>query len=145
MIKTEMAGNISLKPISDFFVENLAASAASRIANEFALYVKQHRFDEYYENKTGETKGSIGVYRGTAKKPVFVVKAGLGIRGSLNYLAGLYKGEAVSRSGKTFSYARPRDLIKTGWKEFGGAGKLQSLYEQTLQRKISEAEAAIGN
>jgi len=143
MIKTDITGTISLKPFGTDFVEDIAAASAAKIANEFASYIRQHRFDEYYKNQTGETKNSIGVFRMKSKVPAFTVRAGLGIRGNLNYLAGLYKGKSVSRSGKTFSYARPRDLMKSGWREFGGEGKLQHIYEQTLAKKIKESEAKL--
>lgn len=143
MIKAEASGNISLMPLGDDFVREIGAAAASKVANDFTWYLKNRRFLDYFENQTGETKESIGVFRARGKKPAFVAKAGLGIRGSLNYLAGLYRGQAVSRSGKTFHFARKRDFIKGGWKDFEGQGRLKLAYNEILKRKIKEAEAKL--
>jgi len=138
----EESGGINLRAIyGDNLVADIASSTAAKLANEFAWYVRFHRFDELFENTTGETKDSIGVYRKRGKNPVFIVKAGLRIRGSLNYLAGLYKGQAKSQSGKTFSYYKQRDLFTRGWIEFGGREKQAVYYQQMLEKRIKEAEA----
>jgi hypothetical protein len=140
MMAAEMKGGISLAPIKDFFVETLAARVAAKISGEFAAYLKNSRFDELFEDRTGETRESIGSYRYKSKAPAYTVRAGIGIPGNLNYLAGLYRGKAVSRGGKAFSYARKRGLVNDGWKAWGGAGKLSAAYEEILKGVIAEAE-----
>ena len=52
----------------------------------------------------------------------------------LNYLAGLYRGEAVSRSGKKFMYARPREVINTGWASWAGNQNIEVIYKNSKKR-----------
>ena len=138
MITLEVSGSIGLPP-SDF-IEELAAKSVASTSRRFAEYLKNRRFDELFETKTGKTKESIDIYRYKSKNPAYVVKAGVGIPGNLNYLMGLYRGRATSRSGKVFSYARPRDLLTEGWKAWGGEGKLQAASEEMLNKMISDWE-----
>ena len=143
MIDTEIKGSISLKPIEEFFIENIAARTTAKTAAEFVNYLKNRRFDELFENQTGKTRESIGLYRWKSKAPAYVVKAGVGVPGNLNYLAGLYRGKAVSRSGKVFSYARKRDLITEGWKVWDGDTQMANIGENMMQKSIGEAEKKI--
>ena len=144
MISAEIkGGNISLMPLGDDFVESLAARSVAKISSEFAKFIKNRRFDELFNSQTGKTKESIGAYRYKSKAPTYLVRAGLGIPGNLNYLAGLYRGKAVSRSGKVFQYEKKRDLINDGWNAFGGDSKVTDLYENTLNKAIGEAEAKL--
>jgi hypothetical protein len=139
-VETEIKGSVDLSKISDFLLSALAGRTTAKVAGRFAEYLKNRRFEDLYENRTGETKESIGAYRYKSKTPAYIVKAGLGIPGNLNYLAGLYRGEAVSRSGKRFSYARKRDLINDGWASWGGGAKIESAYNEVLEGVIKEAE-----
>ena len=142
MIKAQLSGEMSLYKMFGYdLVEDIASATAAKTANEFANYVRDNRFNSLYNNKTGETKDSIGVYRLRGKNPVFASRAGLGVRGNLNYLAGLYRGYATSRSGNTFSYDKPRDLITTAWRDFGGEGKINQYFHEILQKRIKEAGA----
>jgi hypothetical protein len=136
-IEAEVAGGFPGWLQGDF-IEEVGAKSAASASHRFAEYLKNHRFDELFNDQTGETKGSIDTYRFKGKKPAYVVKAGVGIPGNLNYLAGLYRGEARSRSGKLFSYARKRDLIIEGWKKWGGDRMLQSASRETLEKMIAE-------
>jgi hypothetical protein len=138
MIKVVSSGDFNM-PDSDF-LEVLAATSAAGASHRFLEFLKNRRFNELFQNQTDETRESINTYRLRGKKPAYVVKAGVGILGNLNYLAGLYRGKAVSKSGKVFSYARKRDLIKDGWKAWGGEGKLKAASEEKLKKMIAEAE-----
>ena len=139
MIKTEISGELNLKTIyGNDLVEDIASATAARVGNEFAYYIKKNRFNSLFENQTGKTLDSIGVYRKTGRKPTFVIKAGLNIKGSLNYLAGLYRGQSVSRSGKKFSYYKPRDLIVPSWQSFGGDKRLNDVFQIILEKRIKE-------
>ena len=123
------------------FTENVAAVSVATASGRFTAYLRNQRFHKYFEDRTGETRGSIGRYRYKTKAPAYVVKAGVGIPGSLNYLAGLYRGRAVSRSGKVFDYkggARP--MLEESWKAWGGKGKLETISEEVLEKMIAEAE-----
>jgi len=137
MITTEIKGELNLKSIyGNDLVEDIASATTAKVSNEFAHFIRENRYYNYFEKDTGKTLSSIGVYRKSGSKPVYVIKAGLGIRGSLNYLAGLYKGQAVSRSGKTFSYYKPRDLIVPGWQEFNGDNRLHTAFKEILKNRI---------
>ena len=125
------------------FIEEVGAKSVASASGRFAEFLKNRRFDELFNDDTGETKGSIGKYRYKTKNPAYVVKAGVRIPGNLNYLAGLYRGHAVTKSGKVFSYARKRDLINDGWKSWGGKGKLEAISEEMLEKMIAKAEAKI--
>ncbi len=141
MMKTEAEGSISLTALEENFVEIVAAKTVAKVSNLFSDYLKDKRFEVLFDSKTGETRKSIGVFRSNAKNPAYIVKAGLGIPGNLNYLAGLYRGEAVSRSGKKFAYARPRDLINTGWTAWGGDRNIENIYDQILKKVLKGAGA----
>jgi hypothetical protein len=119
-------------------IEELGAKSVASASRRFSEYLKNQRFDALFDDQTGETKGSIGAYRFKGEKPAYLVKAGIGIPGNLNYLAGLYRGRAHSRSGKEFSYARKRNLIVEGWKKWGGEAHLQSASQEMLQKLIAE-------
>ena len=139
-LETETRGGISLKPYGDL-IESVAARSIASASGMFAEFLKNRRFDELFENRTGETKNSIGSYRYKGKKPAYVVKAGAGIKGGLNYLLGLYRGyRGVSGSGKVM-YTKKRDLITGGWKDWGGEGRLEAVSEEMLERMIKQAEA----
>jgi len=149
MISAEIkGGNISLMPLGDDFVESMAASTSAKIANEFGDFIKNRRFDELFESHGGVkgsigkvfTKDTIGAYRKKGKVPVYIVRAGLGVPGNLNYLAGPYRGKAVSRAGKVFSYEKKRDLINDGWKAWGGDQKAALIGEELAEKKVSEGE-----
>jgi len=134
------------------FIEEVGAKSVASASHRFIEYLKNHRFDELFDEGSDEnrkmkngglrisTRESIGTYRFKGKKPVYVVKAGVGIPGNLNYLAGLYRGKARSRSGKEFSYARKRDLLREGWKKWGGNEMLQSASQEMLEKMIADAE-----
>ena len=140
MITTERKGNISLKPIEEFFIRDISARSVAKVGREFSDFLKYRRFGELFEDQTGETRESIGLHRARGKKPAYVVRAGIGIPGNLNYLKGLYRGRAVSRSGKVFSYARQRNLIDDGWRIWGAEQKAVAVGEEMLQRAVNEAE-----
>ncbi len=122
---------------TEFEVEELSAKVVASSSAQFAKWLRNSRFEKLFENRTGETKESIGLYRAKGKNPAYMVKAGVGIPGSLNYLAGLYRGKAKSKSGKEFSYAAPRDLLTDGWRIWHGEQKVKEAYELYL-RKLSK-------
>jgi len=138
-IEAEVTGGLP-EWLEGDFIEEVGAKSVASASRRFLEYLKNHRFDELFNDQTGETKGSIGTYRFKGEKPVYVVKAGCGITGNLNYLAGLYRGKAHSRSGKEFSYARKRDLINESWKKWGGTGKLEAASLEMLEKMIADAE-----
>jgi len=144
LVSAEAEGGINL-PIVDYFLEKLAARTVAKVSGEFAKHLERQRFNELFEDRTGKTKKSIGAYRDRSRVPAYIVKAGLGIPESLNYLAGLYRGRAVSRSGNPVSYSQRRDLINGGWKAWGGDGKINAAYEEMLKKVIGESEAEIGS
>ena len=140
MITTDIKGELNLNTVyGNNLVEEIASATAAKVSNEFAYYIRKNRYHDYFEKDTGKTSDSIGVYRRSGRKPVYVIKAGLNIKGSLNYLAGLYKGQAVSRSGKKFNYYKPRNLIVPGWRDFKGDLRLRDAFQQILENKIKEA------
>jgi hypothetical protein len=149
MIKAEITGDFNI-PHPDF-IETLGAKSVSSASHRFVEFLKNRRFYELFNEGLGlrdkkgmflgsHTVDTIDTYRFKGKHPTYVVKAGVGITGNLNYLAGLYSGRAVSKSGKVFSYARKRDLINDGWKAWGGEGKLEAASEEQLEKMIAEAE-----
>ncbi|MCL2205705.1 MAG: hypothetical protein FWB82_04205 [Treponema sp.] len=140
MINSEVKGNISLKPIEEFFIRDIAARSVAKVGREFSDYLRNRRFNQLFDDQTGKTRESIGLHRRKGKTPAYIVRAGIGIPGSLNYLKGLYRGHAVSRSGKVFSFARQRNLIDDGWKMWGGKQKAVAVGEEMLQRAVNEAE-----
>ena len=144
MISSEIKGNINLKPIEEFFIRDIAARSVAKVSREFSDFLKYRRFGELFNDKTGETRESIGLHRTRGKKvPAYVVRAGLGVPGNLNYLMGLYRGRAVSRSGKVFSFARQRNLIDDGWRIWGGEQKAIAVGQEMLERAVSEVEKKI--
>jgi hypothetical protein len=158
MIESETKGGFNFKPFSEYFFESISARITAKTAAEFVGYLKNRRFDELFHEgsiknrrgkKTGliriSTRDSIGMYRYKSKKPAYTVKAGIGIPGSLNYLEGLYKGGAVSKSGKPINYTRKRDLITGGWKSWGGVAKTASIGEAVLQKALNSMEGKIGS
>jgi len=141
MIDSEIKGNISLKPIEEFFIREVSARSVAKVSREFSDFLKYRRFGDLFKDQTGETRESIGIHRHKSKKiPGYVIRAGIGIPGNLNYLAGLYRGQAVSRSGKVFSFARQRNLIDDGWRIWGGEQKAVAVGSEMLQRAAGEAE-----
>ena len=144
MITAEAKGFDGLTDfLQSAFIEEAAARSIASASGKFTEFLKNSRFDELFNEQSGKTKSSIAKYRYKTKNPVYVVKAGAGIRGNLNYLAGLYKGQAVSRSGKVFHYSRKRDLITEGWKAWGGKEKLETIGEAMLNKMVADAEAKI--
>ena len=151
MMDIEVTGGLIIEQLGPDFIESVSASATKRVSEEFAGYLRQHGFDKYYENQTGETRDSIQAFRKKGNSIVYAVKAGYGITGSLNYLAGLYRGKVnahsrKTKSGKTvpvqkFSYCKPRPFLQAGWKDFGGSGRLKQLFEETFARRVKEAGA----
>ena len=154
MITSETKGSITFKPIEDFFIRDLAARSVAKVAREFSDFLKYRQFDQFFNDGNAEnrrsrkngrerisTRESIGFHREATKKiPAYAVRAGIGIPGNLNYLAGLYRGHAVSRSGKVFSFARQRNLIDDGWRIWGAEQKAVAVGEEMLQRAVNEAE-----
>jgi len=141
MIKSEVKGSVNLGAIENDFVREVGAKSVATASRRFVEFLRYRRFDQLFNSDTGETRDSIDTYRYKSKKmPAYVVKAGVGIPGNLNYLAGLYRGHAVSRSGKVFSFARQRNLIDDGWKAWGGDRELVATSEQTLERMIAKVE-----
>ena len=139
MISAEMKGN--LLPVEKEFLKDIAAKTAAKTAAEFADYLKNRKFEELFKNQTGETLGSVGLYRAKGTNPVYKVRAGVGVPGSLNYLAGLYGGSARSRLGKIFSYSKPRPLIRGGKKEFDVEKRLSENGGKIAGRVLSDLEA----
>ena len=126
-----------------YFTENVTAKGIATASRRFVEYLRNERFHEYFKSHKPkeETRNSIDTYRYKTKDPAYVVKAGVGIPGSLNYLAGLYRGQAVSRSGKVFDYkggARP--MLEESWKAWGGKGTLEAITLEVLEKMIAEAE-----
>jgi hypothetical protein len=114
---------------------------------KFAEYVRDYKLSgqSLYE-PTGETKESTKPYRMTKKYgvvPAYLVRPGVGIPGSLNYLYGMARGFAVAKSGKQFFYARPRPFIKEAWEEWGGKKQVRSYAEavkdSVIQKLLSGA------
>ena len=133
-------------------IEEAGAKAVASASGRFVEFLKSSRFDELFKSHGGKkgkhgnvyTRDTIKTYRyARRKEPTYMVMAGVGISGSLNYLAGLYRGQATTKSGKVFSYARKRDLVKGGWKAWGGKGKLEAAGEAALERMIADAEKKI--
>jgi hypothetical protein len=143
MIKAETKGSINLSPLEETFIEIIAARTVARVSGNFVTYLKNTRFDTLFDVQTGETKGSIGAYRAKAKQPTYLIRAGLGVPGSMSYLKNLYKGRGKSRSGNWFNYAKKRDLIKEGWKAYDGESKMSLIFANELQKAIKEAEALL--
>jgi|GEM_PF-4594734 len=148
MIETNVRGelNYAFLLASNYVIEEIAAVTAAKVSNEYSYFIKK-RFSDYFETGTGKLQGSklkntvdtIGVYRRSGKgkkKAVFVIRAGLGVRGNLNYLSGLYRGEATSRSGKTFHYYKPRNLITETWRDFGGQKRLSEVFDSIAESRL---------
>jgi hypothetical protein len=113
-------------------------------SKDLAEYVRLHKLSgQSLEAPTGETRGSVKPHRMTKRYgivPAYVVRPGVGIKGSLNYLAGVARGYAVAKSGKQFFYKRPRPFIAEAWKEWGGARKVRKNSEAVLDRYLKELE-----
>jgi hypothetical protein len=82
----------------------------------------------------GITRESTRFYRMKDKRvsdlPRYMVRPGVGIPGSLNYLYGIARGQAVSESGKRFYYAKPIGFfIEDAWKAWGGGKEVRKLGE----------------
>lgn len=152
-MKMEMQSSGELFNLPPDFIKELSARTVARVSGEYSRYLKEQRFDELFNNQTGETKGSIGTYRAEGKNPGYVVKAGIGIKGSLNYLAGLYRGEAVSGSGKRrigakafmfqggkrFLYAGgKRDLLRGNGKTFLTEPVIMKNYKAILDKMVKD-------
>jgi len=136
-LETEIKGGFDTI-LYNGFIEEIAARTAASASGRFAAYLRTQPLNEYFESDNGfldKVTGSIGVFRQRGKNPVFMVRAGLGIPGSLNFLAGLYRGKT-----KKFEYTRKRDLLGDGWKSWGGEGRLEAESEAALERLIAEAE-----
>ena len=141
MIKGEIEGFDGLsKFMRSDFIEDVSAISAGSASRGFVEFLRNTHFDKLFNDQTGETKSSIDTYRYRGKNPAYVVKAGVRIPGNLNYLAGLYRGRARTKSGKIFQYGRPRDLIIGGWKAYGGYEKLAATIQRVLNKKIEDAE-----
>jgi hypothetical protein len=149
-IGVETKGSVDMSRIAPFFIETLSGKAVAKVAAVFTQYLKDVQFKNFFVNRTDETRESIGLYRGTSKKPVYVVKAGVDITGSLNYLMGLYRGEVnesvrKTKSGKiipvkAFRYSRPRNMLEESWKRWGGDEKAKAVGNEMIDRYIKEAE-----
>jgi len=156
MIETNVRGefNYAFELGSRYLIEDIAAATAAKVSNEYAYFVKK-RFPDYFNTGTGKLKGTktkntidtIGVYRRSGKRKkeaVFVIRAGLGIKGSLNYLAGLYKGKATTQSGKEFTYLRARNLITETWQDFGGQKRLSQVFDNIASARL-DIKRLMGN
>ena len=148
MIQTEFPSTIGLYDIfGQNLIEALAHSTASTVSNELAGFVKRNKWDDYFKTGTGKQKGSkdrntvdtIGVYK-LKTKPIYVTGAGRGVKGYLNYLAGLYRGQAKTESGKVFSYYKPRPVLNTAFREFGVERRLRVVFDEKVREQIKEAE-----
>jgi len=142
-MSAESRGSISLKPIENHFVEIIAARTVARVSGNFANYLRNVRFPQLFEERTGQTRNSIDAYRAKGNNPAYLVRAGVGIPGNMNYLINLYKGRGKSSTGSYFNYAKKRDLINEGWKQYDGESKMAMIYAQELQKAIKEAESEL--
>jgi hypothetical protein len=109
---------------------------------KFAEYVRLQKLSDQSLNAlTGETRDSLKSYRMTKKYgvvPAYMVRPGVGIPGSLNYLYGMARGFAFSKSGKQFYYARPRPFMKEAWEEWGGKKQVRSYAEAVKDSYIQK-------
>jgi len=147
MIPTEFSQPIGLyNYFSKDLVEDIAHSTAAKVSNELSSYIKNNKWNDYFKTGTGKLIGSkdrntvdtFGVYK-LKTKPIYVTGAGRGVKGHLNYLSGLYSGQAKSSSGKTFSYDRPRPVLETAFREFGVEKRLRDTFRHILDERIKEA------
>jgi len=140
MITTEIKGYMSLASLEAWFIRDISARSVAKVGREFSDFLKYRRFGELFKDQTGETRESIGLHRHKSKKiPGYVIRAGIGIPGNLNYLAGMYRNDRVTSSGKKF-YSKQRNLIDGGWKLWGAEQKAVAVGEKMLQRAVNEAE-----
>jgi hypothetical protein len=90
----------------------------------------------------GTTRDSVRPYRMKDRHgndlPRYMVRPGVGIWGSLNYLSGMTKGVAVSKLGNGFRYIRPRPFMDEAWKEWGAGKKLRSIGESVQSAWLRE-------
>ena len=125
------------------FIEDVSARTIAKVSNDFGNFVKTQRFASYFENQTGETIKTFGAKRIRGKTPAFAVRAGLGIKGSLNYLAGLYRGSMKTQSGKIINFSRKRNILEESWKAFEGktpgyAEMLKGLMAKDLNNAVAK-------
>jgi len=153
MITTEIKGYMSLASLEAWFIRDISARSVAKVGREFSDFLKYRRFGELFEEGNAEnrrsrkngrerisTRESIGMHRHRSKKiPGYVIRAGIGIPGNLNYLAGMYRNDRVTSSGKKF-YTKQRNLIDGGWKLWGAEQKAVAVGEEMLQRAVNEAE-----
>ena len=134
-LESEVKGGLFLG--TELFIEDLAGRCVAKTAFEFAEYLRARRFSDLFVSRTGGTLKSIGAFRAGGNNPSYIIKAGIGVPGNLNYLAGLYRGKALSRSGKPFDYAKKRDLLRGGWAAWNGNQKMGELSEQVAQKMLN--------
>ena len=145
MIECETSGSISLKPLESYFTETMSGRIVAKVSSVFARYLKKESFGGYFKDITGKTRESIGFYRFKGKNPAYAVKAGAGVPGNLNYLSGLYRGRAVSQSGKAFEYSRKRDMLEESWAKWGGYSRAAEIGEEVMKKHLGDMEAQVGS
>jgi hypothetical protein len=138
--------SIEVKNFPDFknmgiLIENFAAASVVKVSAVFTEWLQKSKFHDVFEDRTGETRKSIGFYRTKKKNPEYLIRPGVGIPGMLNYLYGEARGYATSRSGKKFSYTKKRDVVNEGWKEW--QGNMNAIFEQMKDKFFKRIEETL--
>ena len=133
---------------NEFSVEGLKAVAGESLALasfRFAEYVRLNKLSgQSLPKLTGETWDSTRSYLMTKKygaNPAYMVRPGVGIRGSLNYLYGMARGFAVAKSGEEYYYKKATPFITEAWKEWGGGRQVRTLSEAVQASYLRELAA----
>jgi hypothetical protein len=125
-------------------VEDMAAKTVKKASAEFAEYLQAQEFSKHFNEDSGDTRKSIGIFRLKKYKiPTYLIAPGKDIPGHLNYLYGMARGEGVSRSGKKFSYSKKRDFIIEGWKNWGAGSRLDSIFKEAGDNYMKRIEKEI--
>jgi hypothetical protein len=133
---------------SGVWVETLGAKTAAKTAAEFTAFLRNTEFGKHFKDRdvkrkrgttpAGTTRNSIDFYRMKKPKvPTYLISPGVGIPGHLNYLYGMAKGEAKTRSGKVFNYSKKRNVVLSGWEAWGGDSRLGGIYKEAKRNYMA--------
>jgi hypothetical protein len=119
--------------------ERIGNRMVNLMAEEFARYVRLSKLSgQVLSPASGKTKESVKFFKDKRRKSVFVVRPGVGIPGSLNYLTGFERG---FQKGRLTGTKRP--FMGPASKEFK-AGKnhmkiMKNVYNKWLKLYFNDA------
>jgi hypothetical protein len=107
------------------------------MAYQAAAYIQASKLSgQNLAVKTGETRESMGAVPQGKKwgTPAYLVRPGVGIKGSLNYLAGIARGYRAKIAGEGWGegvyYKKgPNPFIQEGFKEWKAGGRMRRIGE----------------